>query len=63
LDRRLEQMILRLRQEVRVFEAAAQSASPGEGGGSSGASRRRPSAPAPVVFLLDHVVEHLQKDP
>jgi hypothetical protein len=62
LDKRLEQMVSRLRQEVRLFEAAALSPPPAEGADSSGERRRKPSAPAPVLFLFDHVVEHLEKD-
>jgi hypothetical protein len=58
-DMRLERMISRLRQEVQIFEAAVQASSPAEGAESSGTRRRTPPPPAPVVFLFDHVVEHL----
>jgi hypothetical protein len=62
-DNRLEHLIFRLRQEVRLVETAAQSSSPSEGADQSGERRRRPRAPAPVIFLFDHVVEYVQKDP
>jgi len=62
LDRRLEHLISRLRQEVRMCEAAGQSHSPAAGAGLSTETRRRPPAPAPAIYLFDHVVEYLRKD-